>query len=106
MNIVHEALTNIREHSDATKVEIAVSVKANGVTAHISDNGHGFDVEATLMRAAREGSLGLVAMHERVRLLGGQCRIDSRPGGPTVISVALERWEPVVREAQPSRASA
>ncbi len=106
LNIVHEALTNIREHSDATEVEIAVSVNAHGVEAQVTDNGRGFDLERTLIRAAREGRLGLVAIHERVRLLGGRCRIDSRPGGPTVISVALERWEPLVREAQPSRISA
>jgi signal transduction histidine kinase len=55
------------------------------------------------MRAARRGRLGLIAMHERVRLLGGQCRIDSRPGGPTVISVALDRWEPLVGETGRSR---
>jgi signal transduction histidine kinase len=106
LNIVHEALTNIREHSDATEVEIVVSMDADGVKAHIIDNGRGFDLEPTLIRAAREGRLGLVAMHERVRLLGGQCRIDSRPGGPTVIAVALERWEPLVSETQPSRISA
>ena len=106
LNIVQEALTNIREHSNATKVEIAVSVNANGVEAQVIDNGRGFDLERTLIRAAREGRLGLVAIHERVRLLGGRCRIDSRPGGPTIISVALERWGPLVNEAQPSRISA
>jgi signal transduction histidine kinase len=106
LNIIHEALTNVREHSDATEVEIVVSMDADGVKAHVIDNGRGFDLEPTLIRAARERRLGLVAMHERVRLLGGQCRIDSRPGGPTVIAVALERWEPLVREAQPSRVSA
>jgi len=106
LNIVHEALTNIREHSNATEVEVAVSVNADGVEAQVTDNGRGFDLEPTLIRAAREGRLGLVAIHERVRLLGGQCRIDSRPGGPTVVSVALERWEPLVSETQPSRISA
>jgi signal transduction histidine kinase len=109
LNVLHEALTNIREHSDATRVGIVVSVSDHGVEAQVSDNGRGFDLEQTLVRAARRGRLGLVAMHERVRLLGGQCRIDSRPGGPTTINVALERWEPLVdaaaaapRTAQPS----
>jgi signal transduction histidine kinase len=105
LNIVHEALTNVREHSDATEVELAVSVNTAGVEAQVVDNGRGFDLEATLIRAARKGRLGLVAMHERVRLLGGQCRIDSRPGGPTVVSIALERWEPLVHDAQQKRAS-
>jgi signal transduction histidine kinase len=97
LNIVHEALANVREHSGATDVEVVVSVSEDGVEAQVVDNGCGFDLEATLIRAARRGRLGLVAMHERVRLLGGQCRIDSRPGGPTTVSVVLERWEPLTR---------
>jgi signal transduction histidine kinase len=105
LNVVHEALTNVREHSDASEVEVAVSVNAEGVEAQIIDNGLGFDLEPTLMRAARKGRLGLVAMHERVRLLGGQCRIDSRPGGPTIVAIALERWEPLVNETLPGSAS-
>jgi nitrate/nitrite-specific signal transduction histidine kinase len=106
LNLIHEALANVREHSDAKKVEIAVSANTEGVEAQIVDDGRGFDMEPTLIRAAHEGRLGLVAMHERVRLLGGQCRIDSRPGGPTVISVALERWEPLAQEAHSTPASA
>jgi signal transduction histidine kinase len=31
-------------------------------------------------------------MHERVRMLGGSTRIDSRPGGPTVITASLPPW--------------
>jgi signal transduction histidine kinase len=96
LNVVHEALANIREHSDATRVVVAISVSEQGIEVQISDNGRGFDVEPTLVRAVRKGHLGLVAMHERVRLLGGQCRIESRAGGPTTINVALERWAPLV----------
>jgi signal transduction histidine kinase len=95
LNISQEALSNIREHSSATKVKIAVSANEDGVEAQVVDNGQGFDLEQTLIRSARTGHLGLVAMHERARLLGGQCRIDSRPGGPTTVSVSLERWDPV-----------
>jgi signal transduction histidine kinase len=93
LNIVHEALSNIREHSGASNVKVSLIADAAGVQAEIFDNGRGFDVESTLLRAARAGRVGLVAMHERVRLLGGQCRIESRPGGPTVVSVALQRWQ-------------
>ncbi len=94
-NILREALANAREHSGATAVQIRVSASEQGIEARIVDNGRGFDPEPTLLRAAKEGRLGLVAMHERIRLLGGQCRIDSRPGGPTVIDLALERWQPL-----------
>jgi len=105
LNVVHEALANIREHSNATRAGVTISVSAQGIEAQITDNGRGFDVEPTLVRAARKGHLGLVAMHERVRLLGGQCRIDSRPGGPTTINVALERWAPLVDGAVAPRDS-
>jgi signal transduction histidine kinase len=123
LNIIQEALSNIREHAGASNVEITVSADEQGVEAKVTDDGRGFDLESTLMRAAREGRIGLLAMNERVRLLGGQFRIESRPGGPTAVYVALERWLPFTqsvasadrgtrsrsargsRKAQPSRAT-
>jgi signal transduction histidine kinase len=104
LNIIHESLNNIREHAQATKVEITISCDEEAIRAEILDNGHGFELEATLMRAAREGRVGLVAINERTRLLGGQCRIDSRPGGPTVVSIALARWRPALDATQSSSA--
>jgi signal transduction histidine kinase len=103
LNIIQEALSNVREHARATDVEVTVSASGDGVEAKVVDNGRGFDLEPTLMRAAREGRIGLLAINERIRLLGGQCKIESRPGGPTVVSVALERWLPTQVEPQPSR---
>jgi signal transduction histidine kinase len=87
--LIREALANVREHSNAKHVSVSLNVGAKGVVATVSDDGQGFDPEATLVKAAREGHLGLVGMHERVRLLGGHTQIDSQPGGPTVISVRL-----------------
>jgi signal transduction histidine kinase len=92
LSLIREALSNVREHSRAGKVKIAISSHASGVEAKVTDDGQGFDPETTLVKAAREGHLGLVGMHERVRMLGGRTRIDSRPGGPTVISVSLPSW--------------
>jgi signal transduction histidine kinase len=95
LNIVHECLSNIREHAGASVVEINVAVSDDGVEASIRDNGRGFDLEATLVRAAREGRVGLLGIHERVRLLGGLCRIQSRPGGPTTVVVKLGPYRPL-----------
>ena len=90
--LIREALSNVREHAEASHVTIAVSASSAGVSAEIVDDGRGFAPEATLVRAAREGHLGLVGMHERVRMLGGRTRIESRRGGPTIISVRLPAW--------------
>ena len=59
------------------------------------DDGAGFEVERALARAAQRGRLGLVGIGERVRMLGGTFEIDSVPGGPTVLTFSLPRWEPL-----------
>lgn len=89
LGLIRESLSNIREHSDAKRVTITLSSSDEGVETTVTDDGRGFDPEKRLVQAARQGHLGLVGMHERVRLLGGNTQIDSRPGGPTVISVRL-----------------
>ncbi|HYY33377.1 MAG TPA: ATP-binding protein [Gaiellaceae bacterium] len=94
VRIVQEALTNVREHSRATKVSVVVTSRANSIEAEITDNGRGFDVERTLVRAARNGRVGLLGMSERTRLLGGSFDVRSSPGGPTAVSVVLPAWRP------------
>ena len=94
LSVVGEALSNIREHSRASEVGISVALLGEGLHASVRDDGRGFDVERELMDAARRGRIGLAGMHERVRLLGGRCRLDSRPGGPTEIALVLPPWRP------------
>jgi signal transduction histidine kinase len=100
INIVTEALSNVRKHADASAVEVAVRTDADGAEATIGDNGRGFDPAA---KQARGSHTGLLAMRERVRLLGGACVIESRRGGPTSVHVALPRWTPGVAPADETR---
>ena len=93
--VVREALANVREHSRASQARLRVRATAACIRATVVDDGRGFDVERALVAAAARGRLGLVGMSERVRLLGGHLAVDSRPGGPTTITVTLPRWEPV-----------
>jgi signal transduction histidine kinase len=90
--LVQESLSNVRKHGEASAVWISITSDADGITARVTDDGRGFDPATTVARAARAGRLGLVGMHERVRMLGGQTQIDSKPGGPTVVSAVLPRW--------------
>jgi signal transduction histidine kinase len=87
--LIREGLNNVQKHSGAERVTISLAAHDRGVDALLTDDGRGFDPETTLVQAAREGHLGVVGIHERVRMLGGHARIESRPGGPTVISVTL-----------------
>jgi signal transduction histidine kinase len=104
LSVVGEALNNVREHADSvTDVSVAIELGPDGASARVVDDGCGFDVEAALLRAARRGRMGLAGIHERVRLLGGRCVVDSRRGGPTSVALSLPRWEPLT--ATPRRRS-
>jgi signal transduction histidine kinase len=94
--IVQEGLSNVRDHSEATEVRVTVDGRQGQIQVRIEDNGKGFQVEPTMIRAAKNGRLGLVGIGERVRLLGGQFDLSSRVGGPTMLSVTLLRWRPPI----------
>ena len=91
---VQEALSNVREHSGATEVEIRLRARRNSIDVRITDNGAGFEVSHALARAAKRGRLGVVGIGERVRMLGGTFDLDSQPGGPTTLSLTLPRFRP------------
>jgi signal transduction histidine kinase len=100
LRLVQEALTNVREHSGARRVTVRVSTGRTHVKAEVTDDGRGFDVERTLLQAARKGRLGLVGMNERIRMLGGRFDVQSSRGGPTTIAAIIPRWRPL--EASPA----
>ena len=77
--IVQEALTNVVKHAQATAVSIVLARKSGAVTALIEDDGRGFTPDGS-----GEG-LGLLGMGERLALLGGRLKIESRPGAGTAI---------------------
>ncbi len=92
--IAQEALTNVRDHTDATEVTVRLERLVDGTRLVVADNGGGFDVAQTVVVAARRGRLGLVGMNERVRLLGGTFTLDSRPSAGTELTVVLPHWQP------------
>jgi signal transduction histidine kinase len=92
LRIVQEALRNVCEHSDARSVRVSIIARADATEAFVEDDGSGFDVDAALGRAVRDGRVGLIGMMERVRLLGGRCEVRSRVGGPSTVAVLLPAW--------------
>jgi signal transduction histidine kinase len=79
--IVQESLTNVVKHARARRVSIALTRMQHSVKAVVEDDGQGFDPENT-----REGGFGVVGMRERLSLLGGRLRVESRPGAGTTIA--------------------
>ena len=75
---LEEAFTNIIKHSRATEVRVICTMpEANQLELSVQDNGLGFDVDAVL--AASMG-VGMRSMQLRVRRIGGELQISSRPG--------------------------
>ena len=72
--IFQECLTNISKHADATEVSIAVKEHDGLISLMIEDNGAGFDPALVLARRATGRGLGLAALDERARMLGGLWR--------------------------------
>jgi signal transduction histidine kinase len=103
--IAQEALSNVCDHSEATEVTVSLRVLKTHIALEITDNGKGFDVNWELMDASRRGHIGLLGMLERVRLIGGDLQIDSKPGW-TRLSVKLAHYRPRENAVTPQRASA
>jgi signal transduction histidine kinase len=92
LRVVGGGVVNAVRHSGATDVSVKVTQLSDGIEVEVWDDGDGFAVQPTLMRAAQTGKLGLVGMQARARLVGGRLTIDSRPGGPTSIRLLLPSW--------------
>ncbi len=91
--IVQEALSNVRRHSQATHVDVGVRFSEAHVECDISDDGVGFASDADpIPRKGRE-HFGLHSMHQRARLLDGDCTISSTPDSGTRVSVRIPVWE-------------
>ena len=86
---------NILEHSEAKNASIKLECNASECVLRIEDDGVGFDVsELTRVDPSGRGA-GVFTMKERVSLVGGHCRIESRPGRGTrvVAKVPVTRGE-------------
>jgi PAS domain S-box-containing protein len=81
--IVQESTTNVLRHAQARHVSIELYEEDTELGVIVRDDGVGFDVAAMHERAGRGGSFGILAMRERIDLLGGHLEIESAPGQGT-----------------------
>jgi len=87
--LIQEGLNNVKKHADATHATIRLLGSFPDLIIRIEDNGKGFDVEGRLASAVNEKRLGLRSMEERVTLLGGKMKIESRPMRGTKIFIEV-----------------
>jgi PAS domain S-box-containing protein len=82
--VIQEALANAAKHSGTDVIRIELCKAGNELLLKVHDFGCGFDVES-----AGKSSFGLRGMIERVRLLGGECVIESAKDAGTEVRARL-----------------
>lgn len=86
--VIQEALTNIAKHANATEVNIIFEKTGSNLFLSITDNGKGFESETIISKTERK-SLGIFGMQERIFILGGNLKIDSKPGKGSKIAIDI-----------------
>ena len=80
--IVQEGLTNALRHAHATRAEVALGYAPAQLMIEVSDNGHG--------AAGTDGlGHGLIGIHERVKLYGGEMSTATTHGGGYTLTARL-----------------
>lgn len=87
--LVQEGLININKHADARIAIIRLVASYPNIILRIEDDGKGFNVEDRLVAVSNEKRMGLRSMGERVGLLEGKMRIQSRPTEGTKIFIEV-----------------
>jgi PAS domain S-box-containing protein len=83
--IFQQAMSNVAQHSKATKVRVNLSVSEEKLIFEIWDNGIGFNQE----KLSNPDSTGLLYMKERVILLNGELLVESLQNQGTSIRVEI-----------------
>ncbi|HEY8170958.1 MAG TPA: GAF domain-containing protein [Candidatus Limnocylindria bacterium] len=82
--IAQEALHNVVKHANASHATIKLWRDDDRLHLSVTDDGSGFDPTSI-----PRGHLGLIGMRQRVDLVGGELRVESRPGQGTLIEAVV-----------------
>lgn len=85
INIIKEALNNIRKHAEASIVEIIFNSSGKQIICYVRDNGVGFEIN-TYDNSSNE-KFGLNIMRARAEEMGGQVEVVSSLGEGTTVKV-------------------
>lgn len=89
--VYQQCMINVQRHSQATQVLISFHFDDKEVVLDVWDNGKGFQMPEKWVELLRQGHYGLAGIAERVQTLGGTLRIESKPGGGTLVHVSVPR---------------
>jgi signal transduction histidine kinase len=90
--ILQETLNNVKKHAEATEVEVLAQFTRRQIKVTVRDNGRGFEVPEAITDLASYGSFGLMGLHERAQLFGGEITVRSQPGKGTTVQMSMPRY--------------
>jgi two-component system sensor histidine kinase UhpB len=85
--VAQEALTNVAKHARAEHVEVVLQHGRDETLLTVMDDGVGFDVQPQHRERAK--GAGLDGMPERAALVGGNLKVEAKPGGGTRVAVRV-----------------
>jgi signal transduction histidine kinase len=89
---VREVVNNAIRHAHADELMLRIALGQAQWTIEVRDDGQGFDpAQAIACAAKHDRGLGLRSIQERIRGLGGTCRIETQPGAGTAVILEVPR---------------
>lgn len=92
-DVFQESLQNVLKHAGATKVDILLSYSNDQVFFRIKDDGKGFSLYESMIKAQQEPHYGILNMNEQSDSLGASLHIDSAKGKGTEIKLQIPQIE-------------
>jgi signal transduction histidine kinase len=83
--ILQESLNNVARHANASEIQIDLTHADGWMSLIVQDNGRGIAAADT----DHQHSFGLMGMHERAHVCGGQVSIHGEPGKGTTVRVRI-----------------
>ncbi|MDL5158269.1 GAF domain-containing sensor histidine kinase [Actinomycetospora termitidis] len=80
---VLEALQNVTKHAGAARVDVRLLERADALEVVVADDGRG------LAPGAHHRGTGLAGIEDRLAAVGGGLRVESGPGGGTVLTMRV-----------------
>ena len=84
--ILQEALSNVRKHAMASRVDVAIT-NGRDFELRIEDDGRGYDAREVADRS--QAHVGLNIMRERAAYLSAQLQLEGRPGHGATVTLRL-----------------
>lgn len=90
---VRELLLNVAKHAGVNVAELSLNQEGRDLVVTVSDHGSGFEKSSRSCSSISGNGFGLFSVQQRVEFMGGSCRLDSKPGQGTVVTLTIAMGE-------------